>query len=398
MKTKDIKPHIGIFGRRNCGKSSLINVLCGHDIAIVSDIPGTTTDPVKKSVEIFRIGPAIIVDTAGIDDTGDLGQKRIKKSYLAIRTIDLAVLLISGNTFGSFEEDLIAEFNKYEVPFLIVHNKSDIQPLNNETKNIISRISENITEISITDNKGVDQLVEMLKKLMPETVYVKPSLFGGIVNPKDIVLLVTPIDSEAPEGRMILPQAMAIRDSLDKHAICTLVRETELEDFMKLGIRPNLVVTDSQAFEYVSSVVPEDIPLTSFSIVFSRLKGDFEAYIKGTVQIANLKDGDKVLILESCTHHVSCEDIGRFKLPEWIKKYTGKKLEFDIVAGLAEIKGNPEDYAIVIQCGGCVVTRKQVLSRLKAFTDKDIPVTNYGMAIAFVHGIFDRVISPFKRF
>mgnify|MGYP001105881135 CR=1 FL=1 len=396
MKSKDIKPHIGIFGRRNCGKSSLINTLCGHDIAIVSDIPGTTTDPVKKSVEIFGIGPAIIVDTAGIDDTGDLGQKRIKKSYLAIRTIDLAVLLISGNTFGSFEEELIAEFNKYKVPFLIVHNKSDILSLNNETKTALSRISKNITEISITDNKGVEQLVEMLKKLMPETVYVRPSLFGGIVNPKDVVLLVTPIDSEAPEGRMILPQAMAIRDSLDKHAICTLVRETELEDFIKLGIRPKLVVTDSQAFEYVSSVVPEDIPLTSFSIVFSRLKGDFEAYIKGTAQIANLKDGDKVLILESCTHHVSCEDIGRFKLPEWIKKYTGNILEFEIVAGLAEIKGNPEDYAIVIQCGGCVVTRKQGLRRLKAFIDKDIPATNYGMAIAFVHGIFDRVIAPFK--
>jgi [FeFe] hydrogenase H-cluster maturation GTPase HydF len=396
MKTKDIKPHIGIFGRRNNGKSSLINTLCGHDIAIVSDIPGTTTDPVKKSVEIFGIGPAIIVDTAGIDDAGELGQKRIKKSYLAIRTIDLAILLIAGNKFDKYEKELIAEFDKYDVPFLIVHNKSDIQALNDKTLAVLGKITESITEISIIDNKGIELLVEMLKKLMPETVYVKPSLFGGIVNPKDIVLLVTPIDSEAPEGRMILPQAMAIRDSLDKHAICTLVRETELEDFMKLGIRPNLVVTDSQAFEYVSSVVPEDILLTSFSIIFSRLKGDFEAYIKGTEYIAKLKDGDKALILESCTHHVSCEDIGRFKLPEWIRKYTGKKLKFDIVAGLAEIKGNPEDYAIVIQCGGCVVTRKQVLSRLRTFTDKDIPVTNYGMAIAFVHGIFDRVIAPFK--
>lgn len=397
MKTKDIKPHIGIFGRRNNGKSSLINVLCGHDIAIVSDIPGTTTDPVKKSVEIFGIGPAIIVDTAGIDDSGELGNKRIKKTLEAIKTVDLAVLLIAGNKFDNYEEKLIAEFKRFDINFIIVHNKADIETLTNTTIDKIKKISPDFVEISITQNKGISELVDLLKKSMPENVYIKPSLFAGIVKPKDVVLLVTPIDSEAPEGRMILPQAMAIRDTLDKNAICILTRETELEDFMNMGIKPNLVVTDSQAFEYVSKIIPKEIPLTSFSIVFSRLKGDFDTYIKGVSHLDNLNDGDRILILESCTHHVSCEDIGRYKLPQWIKSYTGKKLEFDVVAGLSEIVNKPESYSMVIQCGGCVVTRKQVLSRLTAFVENNIPITNYGMCIAYVHGIFDRVISPFKN-
>ncbi len=396
MKTKDVKPHIGIFGRRNNGKSSLINALCGHDIAIVSDFPGTTTDPVKKSVEIFGIGPAIIVDTAGIDDSGELGAKRTEKSMEVIKTVDLAVLLIANNNFDKYEERLIAEFNRFEVNYIVVHNKSDIEAANKTTKEKIEVFTSDFVEISITKNKGITGLVELLKIKMPENVYIKPSLFAGIVKPKDIVLLVTPIDSEAPEGRMILPQAMAIRDSLDKHAICILTRETELEYFMNKGLKPNLVVTDSQAFEYVSKVIPEEIPLTSFSIVFSRLKGDFETYINGTKHLNYLKDGDKVLILESCTHHVSCEDIGRYKLPEWIRSYTGKNLQFEIAAGLSKIVGKPEDYSLVIQCGGCVVTRKQVISRLKPFAEKNIPVTNYGMTIAYVHGIFDRVISPFK--
>ena len=396
MKTKDIKPHIGIFGRRNNGKSSLINALCGHDIAIVSDTPGTTTDPVKKSVEIFGIGPAIIVDTAGIDDTGELGKKRIEKSMEVIKTVDLAVLLIADNNFDKYEEKLIAEFNRFDLNFIVVHNKSDIEPINKITKEKINNLTSDFIEISITQNNGIADLVELLKNKMPDNVYLKPSLFADIVKPKDFVLLVTPIDSEAPEGRMILPQVMAIRDTLDKHGVCILTRETELEDFMNKGIRPDLVVTDSQAFDYVAKIIPREIPLTSFSILFSRLKGDFQTYLNGTSYLSKLNDGDNVLILESCTHHISCEDIGRYKLPEWISSFTGKKLNFDIVAGLSKIKGEPEDYSIVIQCGSCVVTRKQVLSRLKPFIEKKIPVTNYGMTIAYVNGIFDRVISPFK--
>ncbi len=396
MKTKDIKPHIGIFGRRNNGKSSLINALCGHDIAIVSDTPGTTTDPVKKSVEIFGIGPAIIVDTAGIDDTGELGKKRIEKSMEVIKTVDLAVLLIADNNFDKYEEKLIAEFNRFDLNFIVVHNKSDIEPINKITKEKINNLTSDFIEISITQNNGIADLVELLKNKMPDNVYLNPSLFADIVKPKDFVLLVTPIDSEAPEGRMILPQVMAIRDTLDKHGVCILTRETELEDFMNKGIRPDLVVTDSQAFDYVAKIIPREIPLTSFSILFSRLKGDFQTYLNGTSYLSKLNDGDNVLILESCTHHISCEDIGRYKLPEWISSFTGKKLNFDIVAGLSKIKGEPEDYSIVIQCGSCVVTRKQVLSRLKPFIEKKIPVTNYGMTIAYVNGIFDRVISPFK--
>ncbi len=397
MKTKDIKPHIGIFGRRNNGKSSLINVLCGQETAIVSNIPGTTTDPVKKSVEIFGIGPAIIVDTAGIDDIGELGEKRIKKSIEAIKIVDLAILLLSNNKFDKFEENLINEFNRFDIPYIIVHNKSDIESLSIETKNKISKSSTSkYIDISISLNKGINELIELLKEVMPTTIFVKPSLFADIVNEKDIVLLVTPIDSEAPEGRMILPQVMAIRDVLDKNAICILVRETELEDFMNKRLKPSLVVTDSQAFEYVSSVIPENIPLTSFSIVFSRLKGDFDTFIKGTPSINKLKDGSKVLILESCTHHVSCDDIGRHKIPAWLKKFTGKNITFDVVSGLSEITGDISQYNLVIQCGGCVVTRKQVLSRLQPFIEKDIPITNYGMTIAYINGIFGRVISPFN--
>lgn len=397
MKTKDIKPHIGIYGKRNTGKSTLINALCGQDVAIVSEVPGTTTDPVKKSVEIFGIGPAVIVDTAGVDDEGTLGEMRINKSKESIKTIDLAILLIAGNNFSDDEVNLIKEFKRFEIPYVIVHNKTDIEKIKKELRDKIkSEYNIEIVETSGENKQGIDKLINTMKKQMPENVFQKPSLFEGIVLPKDIVLLVTPIDSEAPDGRMILPQVMAIRDVLDKNAICILVRETELSDFLEKKIKPALVVTDSQAFDFVNEVLPENIPLTSFSIVFSRLKGDFENYLKGTSTIDKLQNGDKVLILESCTHQVSCEDIGRHKLPRWIKEYTNKEINFEVVAGLSQITGKPEDYKLVIQCGGCVATRKQILSRLQVFTEAGVPVTNYGMAIAYINGIFNKVTGMFK--
>jgi [FeFe] hydrogenase H-cluster maturation GTPase HydF len=397
VKGKDLKPHIGIFGKRNSGKSSFINAMVGHNVSIVSNFAGTTTDPVKKSVEIFGIGPVIMIDTAGIDDVGTLGEQRIKKTLEIIKQIDCAVLLISDNSFDDFETDLIKEFNKFGVPFLIVHTKTDEQTVSKELlKKMASTIGKDVLEFSSKDKRNFEKVVEGIKQTIPQTAYVKPSLFEGLIKPKDVVLLVTPIDSEAPEGRMILPQVMAWRDVLDHDAICMSVKETELEDFMKLGIKPALAVTDSQAFNYVSSLIPEEIPLTGFSIIFARLKGNFKKYIEGTPKISNLKDGDTVLLLESCTHHISCDDIGRFKIPRWLEKFTGKKLKFEVVPGMSEVKGSLNKYSLVIQCGGCVATRKQLQNRLKEFTDAGIPVTNYGMTIAYVNGIFERAVKPFK--
>lgn len=392
------KPHIGIFGRRNNGKSSLINLLTGQDTAIVSELAGTTTDPVKKSVEIFGIGPAILIDTAGIDDVGELGAKRIKKTLEVIPKVDCAILVIAQNTVGEFEADLMKRFAEYELPFLIVHNKSDLESLSNQTIESVRKLtSAQLIEFNTLGQHVDYQITDILKEIIPPTAYQKPSLFAGLFAPKDVVLLITPVDSEAPDGRMILPQNMAIRDVLDNDGICVVVKETEIEDFLKKGIRPALAVTDSQAFGMVSKLIPEDVPLTGFSVVFARLKGDFEAYMQGTPAISALKDGDKVLILESCTHQVSCDDIGRFKLPNWLLKFTDKKLEFKVVAGLSEIDEDLRNFAMIIQCGGCMVTRKQLAGRLKPAIDAGIPVSNYGLAIAYMNGIFERATAPFRH-
>ena len=395
-KGKDLKPHIGIFGRRNNGKSSFINMITGQDVAIVSDIAGTTTDPVKKSVEIFGVGPVIIIDTAGVDDVGELGEKRVSKTMAMVNTIDLAVLLIADNIFDSFEKNLIKEFDKLEIPYLIFNNKSDIVALSEDKKKqILLETQKNCININTLTDEFLEKVTNLMRETIPKSVYVKPALLDGLIKEKDVVLLITPIDSEAPEGRMILPQVMAIRDVLNHNCICITVRETELEDFMKLGIVPTLAITDSQAFGMVSKIIPEDIPFTGFSIVFARMKANFQKYLEGTPEISKLKDGDKVLMLESCTHHVSCEDIGRHKLPTWISNFTGKKLEYDIVAGLDILESDIKQYALVVQCGGCVVTKKQLSNRLKPAIDAGVPVTNYGMAIAYINGIFNRAVKPF---
>lgn len=397
-KGKDLKPHIGIFGRRNNGKSSIINLMVNQDVAIVSPEPGTTTDPVKKSIEIFGIGPAIIVDTAGIDDTGELGEKRIKKTYEALKTIDCAILVIASNEFGFYEKELIKQFREFGIPYLILHNKSDIQGVEPITIDKIREFSKaTVIDFTTINNQGLEKLTDELKRIIPETTYQKPSLLGGIVEPDGVVLLVTPIDSEAPDGRMILPQVMAIRDVLDNDNICIVLKETHLKQYFDQQMpRPQLVVTDSQAFAFVNSIVPSDIPLTSFSIVFARLRGDFEHYIAGTPALGKLQNGDSILILESCTHQVSCEDIGRHKLPRWIKEFSGKELNFEIVSGLNTV-ADISKYKMVIQCGGCVVTRKQLLNRLKPAVDAQIAVSNYGMTIAYLNGIFDRVMEPFAK-
>lgn len=398
-KGKDQKPHIGIFGRRNFGKSSLINCLSGQDIAIVSNVAGTTTDPVKKSMEIDGIGPVILVDTAGIDDTGDLGKQRIRKSLQTIPNMDLAVLVITNNELGSFEEDLIERFNKKELAYVIVHNKTDQYPVSeaflSETE---ARVGSPVIPFSCLHPDNLEKLVEEMRKNIPESAYKSNTLIGDLIQAGDTVLLVTPIDDEAPEGRLILPQVQLIRDVLDNDAAAVVVKERELDDYIqKMSPKPALVVTDSQVFLKVDGSVPNDIPMTSFSIVLARQKGSFEHYLKGTYALGELKDGDKVLLLESCTHHVSCDDIGRVKIPRWLNQFSGKKLDYEVVSGLDNVPGEITDYAIVIQCGGCVITKRQLHSRLQPAIDAGVPVTNYGMAIAFVQGIYHRAILPFTK-
>lgn len=398
-KGKATKPHIGIFGRRNNGKSSLINTLAGQDVAIVSDVAGTTTDPVKKSIEIPGVGASVLVDTAGIDDSGDLGTKRINKTKAALKTIDLAILVITSNQFGSFEEKLIADFKKFDVPFFLIHNKKDLSPINADLKSeLIGKYKTEVVDFSAIQANNLDRVVELMQKLIPESAYRSKSLLGDLLSYGDVVLLVTPIDSEAPEGRMILPQVQAIRDILDNDAIAIVLKEGELDLYMrKMSPKPALVVTDSQVFQKVDASVPKDIPLTSFSIMLARHKGDFDNYVKGTPHLSKLNDGDKILILESCTHHVSCDDIGRVKIPKWLNDFSGKKLHYEVVAGLDDLPEDIHHYAMVIQCGGCMITPKQIANRLKPAIDAGVPVTNYGMAISYVHGIYERAVAPFVK-
>jgi len=398
-KARDTKPHIGIFGRRNNGKSTVINILTGQETAIVSDVPGTTTDPVKKSIEIPGIGPVVMIDTAGIDDEGELGLKRIARSKESLKIIDMAILIITHNEFNETEENLIRDFLSYEIPFIILHNKSDEEKIRQDLKNDLwENYSVPVIDFSSKFPHNKEEVIQSLQRSMPETAYRKTTLVGDLISYGDVVLLITPIDIEAPEGRMILPQVQVIRDVLDHDGIVSICKEREVDSFFrKMDPKPVLVITDSQVFPKADASIPKDIPLTSFSIVLARQKGNFEAYLKGTPRISELKDGDRILILESCTHHVSCDDIGRFKIPRWLSHFTGKKLEFDTVAGLNRISSPITDYAMVIQCGGCMITRKQIVNRLKPALDAGIPVTNYGMAIAYVHGIYNRAIAPFTN-
>ncbi len=399
VKGRENKPHIGIFGRRNNGKSSIINIIAGHEIAIVSPMAGTTTDPVKKSMEIPGIGPAVLIDTAGIDDFGELGEKRIGKSLEVLKIIDLAILIIIENQFKEDEVSLIESFNKYNIPFLIIHNKSDILSLDPAFKKELERkYSCKVIDFSAKNTTDNNILLKLIADLMPESAYSSQAMVGGLFKAGEAVLLITPIDNEAPEGRMILPQVQAIRDILDHDGLVMICKENQVADFIaQANPKPVLAITDSQVFGKIGNQVPTNIPLTSFSILLARQRGDFENYLKGTPHLDNLKDGDRVLILESCTHHVTCDDIGRHKIPGWLRKSLNKNLEFDVVAGLSQIPRDIHDYSIVIQCGGCVLTKKQVVNRVKSAVDAGIPVTNYGMTIAWLHGIYHRAIAVFNQ-
>lgn len=398
-KGRESKPHIGIYGRRNNGKSSFINSLAGQDIAIVSDHAGTTTDPVKKSFEITGFGPVILIDTAGIDDSGELGQKRVDRTIKTLETIDLAILIVTENSWGKYEDELAKKFNDHDLPYIIIHSKSDTDQPTEEFKNkVLSLTGIPLFEFSSVDKRNFEDLITLIRNTIPEHSYNNPSLLGDLISYGDIVILITPIDIEAPAGRLILPQMQAIRDILDNEAVAIVLKEREVDSFLKkTGIRPALAITDSQVFVKADASIPHDIPLTSFSIMLARFKGDFDNYLKGTPKISSLKDGDRVLLLESCTHHVSCDDIGRTKIPRWISNFTGKKLEYEVVAGLDSMPRPVTDYSLVIQCGGCMITRRQLHNRIQPAIKAGVPVTNYGMAIAYVQGIYNRAIAPFVK-
>jgi [FeFe] hydrogenase H-cluster maturation GTPase HydF len=396
-KGRDRKPHIGIFGRRNNGKSSFINALSNQEVAIVSDVAGTTTDPVKKSIEIHGIGPLVIIDTAGMDDVGELGMKRVRKTMDTLKIIDFGILVISNNQFEEAELKVVQDFKKNDVPWICIHNKCDLNFANEDTINKIKEFNTELIDFSAIYKTNLEKVIETIRARIPESAYKTNTLIGDLINYGDVVMMITPIDIEAPEGRMILPQVQLIRDILDNDAIAVVVKEREVDAYIrKMSPKPALVVCDSQVFLKADASIPKEIPLTSFSIVLARLKGDFEHYMQGTPYISKLNDGNKILLLESCTHHVSCEDIGRVKIPRWLNNFTGKKLEYTFVAGLDNIP-DIKQYSMVIQCGGCMITRKQLLNRLKPAIDNGIPVTNYGMAIAYVHGIYQRAIAPFTK-
>lgn len=385
--------NIGIFGRRNVGKSSLINLLSGQETSIVSSVPGTTTDAVKKRIELPDMGRCNLIDTAGIDDSGDLGEMRVKKSEAIVNQVDIALLLFAGNMFGKEEKGMLDALLKQDVPVILVHNQSDIVPLDPTVAvELAETFHLDVVEFSCAsldpqeEREAVDLLLAYLFKAYQLVApYQQRGMFEGLDYSR--VLLVCPIDSEAPEGRLILPQAMAIRELLDKNSIVSVVQPGSLKQYLETYPLPELVVTDSQAFSQVAAIVPEKVPLTSFSVLMARKSSCYRYYLEGTPQINSLKDGDRLLILESCSHHSSCEDIGRVKLPALFRKFTGKSLEFDVVAGLDKIERRITDYSLVVQCGGCMITPKQLYMRLKPAIVAGIPVTNYGMAIAFMNGI-----------
>jgi hydrogenase maturation GTPase HydF len=389
--------HIGVFGKRNSGKSSLINSIMGQEISIVSSTPGTTTDPVRKRMELAGVGPVTFMDTAGIDDEGELGKKRVEKSIDIIRQSDIAILVITNNHLDKYEKAIINLFEKTKLSYIIVHSQSDIIPLEDDFgADLAERYGAPVIEYSSAhideqeQERDVEKLAEQIRSIANAKERAK-GLFDGLVSKGDIVILVCPIDAGAPEGRLILPQVNAIREILDRGAISVVVQPESLADYIESNsFAIKIVVTDSQVFDYVCSVVPPNIPLTSFSILLARSRENFDNYIEGVKQIDKLKDGDRVLILESCTHHASCDDIGRVKIPALLTKYTGKKLEFEFLSGLERLPDDISSFSLAIQCGGCMVTKRQLANRVNDIISKGLPITNYGMAIAYCNKIFER--------
>jgi len=382
--------HISFFGKRNAGKSSVVNAVTGQDLAIVSDIKGTTTDPVYKSMELLPIGPVLIIDTPGIDDEGVLGNLRVKKSRQILNKTDVSVLVIDQKLgIAKEDEELISIFCEKEIPYIIVYNKSDLSDL---------EFIEKENEIYISAKTGYN--IERLKEKIATLAITKESklkIVGDLINPSDFVVLVVPIDKAAPKGRLILPQQQVIRDILEADATAIVVKEFELSDTLKnLGKKPKLVITDSQVFAKASADTPNDIMLTSFSILMARYKGFLETAVKGAKVLENLQEGDRILIVEGCTHHRQCDDIGTVKLPRWIKNYTQKQFNLKFTSG-TEFPEDLSDYKLIIHCGGCMVNEREMKYRQKSAIDQNIPFTNYGTLIAYMQGILKRSVSMFPN-
>lgn len=380
--------HIGFFGMRNAGKSSLVNAVTGQELCVVSETKGTTTDPVRKAMELLPLGPVVIIDTPGIDDTGDLGKLRVEKALSVLNKTDIAVLVTdAARELMPLELKLIQSFKERNIDYIIAYNKSDLL-------GSIPAADGNSIYVSALENKNIYELKELIASFA-KVQKTDKRVIADLINPEDIIVLVVPVDSAAPKGRLILPQQQTIRDILDTGAVCMVTRETELEKTLaSLSRKPKLVVTDSQVFGFVNKAVPKDIMLTSFSILFADYKGDLRQAVKGAAMLDRLKDGNTVLISEGCTHHRQCEDIGTVKMPAWIEKHTGKKLNFAFTSG-GDFPSDMSQYALIVHCGGCMLNEKEMKYRIGCCKENGIPITNYGIAIAHMHGILKRSLEPF---
>ena len=391
--------HISFFGKRNAGKSSVINAVTGQDLAIVSSVMGTTTDPVYKTMELLPLGPVMVIDTPGIDDEGELGSLRVRKSYQVLNKTDIAILVIDSTTGKGEEElELIHRFHKKGIPYLIVYNKIDLLSTE-KIKDLAMSVRAGEVLVSASDGMNIQELKEKIASLKPEDTHKYP-LIQDLIEPLDLVILVVPIDKAAPKGRLILPQQQTIRDILERGALSLVVRDTELKStldhFLAQGVCPKLVVTDSQAFARVSKDVPENITLTSFSILFARYKGELDTQLKGVAALSSIEDGDRILIAEGCTHHRQCGDIGTCKMPEWIRNYTRKKPVFEFTSG-TEFPDDVSSYKMVVHCGGCMLNEREMKYRIACCQDQGVPITNYGILIAQVTGILKRSLGPFPE-
>ncbi len=386
--------HIAFIGKRNAGKSSLVNKFIGQDLVIVSEIPGTTTDPVKKSMELLPFGPVVLIDTAGIDDTGELGEKRIIKTIKIISEADFALVVEPREKLSEQERNLINNLKELGLPCLVIINKSDLG-INYELIDELNSAGIKFHPVSCKNDEGIYELKEKVSSLLPSEE--NPSLIGDLIKQHDIIVLVVPIDLGAPKGRLIMPQVQTIREALDEDAIVVVAKDKELRAVLsKLSQNPKLIVTDSQAIMRVIADVPDEIQLTTFSILMARLKGDLPEYVRGLKRIDELKNGDKVLIAEACSHHAQEDDIGKVKIPRWLRLHTKKNLEIDVVNG-HDFPENISEYKLIVHCGGCMLTRKAMQVRIKQAKYMNVPIVNYGVAISYMHGAVPRALLPFSE-
>ncbi|OFX61408.1 MAG: [FeFe] hydrogenase H-cluster maturation GTPase HydF [Bacteroidetes bacterium GWB2_41_8] len=393
--SKSFRLHIGIFGRRNAGKSSILNAITSQEVSIVSEIAGTTTDPVEKPMELLPLGPVLFIDTAGIDDSGALGEKRIQKTMQVFDRTELGLIVAKSDEWSDFEETILRELNDRDIPVIVVFNKCDLAPSGNCLSKSFSGEKIPVIETSALTGSGIQELRQAILKYAPDDFINRPSIVSDLVGPGEMAGLVVPIDKEAPKGRLILPQVNTIRDLLDADSFCVVVKERELREvFTRFTKLPKLVVTDSQAFLKVAADTPPEIPLTSFSILFARYQGDLSEMVKGAMAIDKLKSGDKVLIAEACSHHPIGEDIGTVKIPRWLTQYVGGKLDFTFHRG-HDFPENLSEFKLIIHCGACMWNRREMLSRLMKARMAGVPLTNYGLTIAYSLGIFERALQPF---